>query len=71
MYELILICRINGTGGENVNSNLGHVNGNLGPVNGNLGALKKQQFAVIISKLLFLAKNSNMHFFFYKVSNML
>ena len=43
----------------NINGNLETVNGNLGPVNGNLGALKKQQFAVIIGKLLFLGKNSN------------
>ena len=47
----------------NVNGNLETVNGNLGPVNGNLGALKRQQFAVIIGKLIFFAKNSNILFF--------
>ena len=46
----------------NVNCNLETVNGNLGPVNANLGALNKQQFADIIGKLLFFAKNSNMLF---------
>jgi hypothetical protein len=35
------------------NGNLGSVNGNLGHINGNLGAFKKQQFAVIIGKLIF------------------
>ena len=42
----------------NVNGNLDASNGNLGPVNGNLGCMEKQQFAVIIGKLLFFPKNS-------------
>ena len=52
---------------ENVNSNLGPVNGNLGPVNGHLGSLKKQQYTVIIGKLLFFAKNTNMLIFLLNV----
>ena len=45
------------------NGNIDAINGNLGPVNGNLGAMKKQQFAIIIGKLLFSAKISNLLFF--------
>ena len=47
----------------NVNSDLNDVNGNLDPVNGNYVGMEKQQFAVIIGKLPFLAKNSNFQFF--------
>ena len=41
------------------NGNLDAVNVNLGPNYGNLGAMKKQQIAVKISKLLFFHLSSN------------
>ena len=48
----------------NVNGNIDVVNDNLGPVNGNLGAMKKQQFALIVGKLLFLCAKTAISCFF-------
>ena len=53
--------------GINVNGNIYVGNGNLGPVNGNLGPMKNQQFADIIDKLPFFAKNSNVLYFLLSV----